>query len=179
MVIKKKTCQTFLGTKRNLVGLSSIKSSSHGEELEEQEKMKMKKKRKNGCKKKPMELLFALKETPQVCMLEILQKKLVELLSTPRKARCQEQVDGKRMRICRKKSIELLLALRKAWWVFFGKVDFTWRKLKATRKDEVEEKEEEWLHEKTRGVSFDAKKSSMGVWAKTFAKNIRPSFFRH
>jgi hypothetical protein len=61
------------------VGLFSTKLSSHGGDPNQQEKSKKKKKWKNGCRKKPVEFLSALKEVPwvfflimKVCGLEIL-----------------------------------------------------------------------------------------------------------
>lgn len=45
-----------LGTKRSSTSLSLAKSSSHGEDPEQQKNMKKKKRWKNGCKKKPVEL---------------------------------------------------------------------------------------------------------------------------
>jgi hypothetical protein len=48
------------------MSLFLTKSSSHGEDLEEQKNMKKKKKWKNGCRKKPLELLSVSRKAPHV-----------------------------------------------------------------------------------------------------------------
>jgi threonyl-tRNA synthetase len=69
------------------------------------------------------------------------------------------------MRICKNKKNQLnfFRHFEKLGGFVFYKVDLTWRKIKTIKKDEVEEKEEEWLHEKIHGVSLNAERISMSV----------------
>jgi hypothetical protein len=68
-VYREKTHQTFLGTKRSLVGFFFAKWSTHGEEPEQQKTMKRKKKWKNSCRKKSMELFLVPRKACWVCLL--------------------------------------------------------------------------------------------------------------
>jgi hypothetical protein len=89
------------------------------------------------------------------------------------------------MQDCRNKLVELLSVLGEVWWFFsFCKVEHTWWKARATRKDKEEEKMEERLKEESHGASFDIKRSSSCLFYvmkvcefKKFAKKNPLNFF--
>ncbi len=127
---------------RMVVGKTSWSFSWHQEKLHKfisckvkltwrrsraKKKMKKKKKWKNGCKKKPMELLLVSRKVPQVfffvmkvCKLEILQKNPHLALFHVEKGlvlrKDQREVNE---RLKKKNPIKFLSTPRKAWWVCF------------------------------------------------------------
>ncbi len=98
--------------------------------LEEEENEK-------NCKTKPMGLFLVPREVPQMCMLIFFQK-IIHWTSF----NVERKSAGKEWMVVEKNMLNFFWHWKKIGRFVFCKVKFRWRRIKATNKDEDEEKEE-------------------------------------